>query len=63
MAEDTAQQETVGPATPARGPLPPVLAAAVVGAGASLLYPGASRLATELRHVLRRTLSDVLGSR
>ncbi|WP_055492009.1 ion channel protein [Streptomyces sp. TP-A0356] len=61
MAQDTAQQETAVPATPARGLLPLVLPALTVGVGASLLYLGVSGLAEQLEHVLWRNLPDALG--
>ncbi|MDT0463868.1 ion channel protein [Streptomyces gibsoniae] len=61
MAQDTARQAPVAPATPARGLLPLVLPALVVGVGASLLYLGVSGLATELQHALWENLPDALG--
>lgn len=61
MAQDTAQQAAATPATPARGLLPLVVPALAVGVGASLLYLGVSGLATQLEHVLWRSLPDALG--
>ncbi|MDQ1068648.1 ion channel protein [Streptomyces canus] len=61
MAQDTAQQASAAPATPARALLPLILPASVVGVGASLLLLGVSAAAEELQHVLWRTLPDALG--
>ncbi|MET9787009.1 ion channel protein [Streptomyces canus] len=61
MAEDTAQQASAAPATPARSLLPLILPAFVVGVGASLLLLGVSAAAEELQHVLWRNLPDALG--
>ncbi|MDQ0908649.1 H+/Cl- antiporter ClcA [Streptomyces canus] len=61
MAQDTAQQASAAPATPARALLPLILPAFVVGVGASLLLLGVSAAAEELQHVLWRTLPDALG--
>ncbi|WP_326666066.1 ion channel protein [Streptomyces canus] len=61
MAEDTAQQASAAPATPARSLLPLILPAFVVGVGASLLLLGVSAAAEELQHVLWRHLPDALG--
>ncbi|WP_328977618.1 ion channel protein [Streptomyces canus] len=61
MAEDTAQQASAAPATPARSLLPLILPAFVVGVGASLLLVGVSAAAEELQHVLWRNLPDALG--
>lgn len=49
------------PATPARTLLALLLPAVVVGAGASLLYVGVSKLAEKLQDVLWTTLPDALG--
>ncbi|MFE2215028.1 ion channel protein [Streptomyces canus] len=61
MAEDTAQQASAAPATPARSLLPLILPAFIVGVGASLLLLGVSAAAEELQHVLWRNLPDALG--
>ncbi|MFG2730065.1 ion channel protein [Streptomyces canus] len=61
MAQDTAQQASAAPATPARALLPLILPAVVVGVGASLLLLGVSAAAEELQHVLWRNLPDALG--
>ncbi|WP_053850651.1 ion channel protein [Streptomyces sp. NRRL B-24085] len=61
MAQDTAQQASAAPATPARALLPLILPALVVGVGASLLLLGVSAAAEELQHVLWRNLPDALG--
>lgn len=61
MAQDTAQQASAAPATPARALLPLILPAFVVGVGASLLLLGVSAAAEELQHVLWRNLPDALG--
>ncbi|MDT0479699.1 ion channel protein [Streptomyces doebereineriae] len=61
MAQDTAQQASTTPATPARALLPLILPAFVVGVGASLLLLGVSAAAEELQHVLWRNLPDALG--
>ncbi|MEU0028893.1 ion channel protein [Streptomyces sp. NPDC006335] len=61
MAQDTAQQASAAPATPARALLPLILPALVVGVGASLLFIGVSAAAEELQHVLWRNLPDALG--
>ncbi len=61
VAQDTAQQASAAPATPARALLPLILPALVVGVGASLLLLGVSAAAEELQHVLWRNLPDALG--
>ncbi|MET8081160.1 ion channel protein [Streptomyces sp. NPDC005303] len=61
MAQDTAQQASAAPATPARVLLPLILPALVVGVGASLLLLGVSVAAEQLQHVLWRNLPDALG--
>lgn len=61
MAQDTAQQASAAPATPARALLPLILPASAVGVGASLLLLGVSAAAEELQHVLWRNLPDALG--
>ncbi|WP_329246217.1 ion channel protein [Streptomyces canus] len=61
MAQDTAQQASAAPPTPARALLPLILPAFVVGVGASLLLLGVSAAAEELQHVLWRNLPDALG--
>lgn len=61
VAQDTAQQASAAPATPARALLPLILPALVVGVGASLLLLGVSAAAEELQHVLWRDLPDALG--
>ncbi|MFD9000948.1 ion channel protein [Streptomyces sp. NPDC059582] len=61
MAQDTAQQEPVAPATPARALLPLILPALVVGVGSSLLFVGVSAAAEKLQHVLWNNLPDALG--
>lgn len=61
MAQDTAQQASAAPATPARALLPLILPALVVGVGASLLFLGVSAAAEQLQHVLWRNLPDALG--
>ncbi|WP_405518031.1 ion channel protein [Streptomyces canus] len=61
MAQDTAQQASPTPATPALALLPLILPAFVVGVGASLLLLGVSAAAEELQHVLWRNLPDALG--
>jgi H+/Cl- antiporter ClcA len=61
VAQDTVQQASAAPATPARALLPLILPALVVGAGASLLFIGVSAAGEELQHVLWRNLPDALG--
>ncbi|CAM5491737.1 ion channel protein [Streptomyces canus] len=61
MAQDTAQQASAAPVTPARALLPLILPAFVVGVCASLLLLGVSAAAEELQHVLWRNLPDALG--
>ncbi|MFJ9153799.1 ion channel protein [Streptomyces sp. NPDC102270] len=61
MAQDTAQQASAAPATPARALLPLILPALVVGVAASLLFLGVSAAAEQLQHVLWRNLPDALG--
>jgi chloride channel protein, CIC family len=61
VAQDTAQQASAAPATPARALLPLILPALVVGVGASLLFVGVSAAAEQLQHVLWRNLPDALG--
>jgi H+/Cl- antiporter ClcA len=61
VAQDTAQQASAAPPTPARALLPLILPAFVVGVGASLLLLGVSAAAEELQHVLWRNLPDALG--
>ncbi|MGW0419427.1 ion channel protein [Streptomyces sp. NPDC003015] len=61
MAQDTAQQASAAPATPARTLLPLILPALVVGVAASLLFLGVSAAAEQLQHVLWRNLPDALG--
>lgn len=61
VAQDTAQQASAAPATPARALLPLILPALVVGVGASLLLIGVSTAAEALQHVLWRNLPDALG--
>ncbi|WP_210593319.1 ion channel protein [Streptomyces sp. GESEQ-35] len=61
MAQDTAQQPSAAPATPARALLPLILPALVVGVGASLLLLGVEALAEQLQDVLWQDLPDALG--
>jgi H+/Cl- antiporter ClcA len=61
VVQDTAQQASAAPPTPARALLPLILPAFVVGVGASLLLLGVSAAAEELQHVLWRNLPDALG--
>ncbi|WP_069764629.1 ion channel protein [Streptomyces sp. LUP47B] len=61
MAQDTAQQASAVPPTPARALLSLILPAFLVGVGASLLLLGVSAAAEELQHVLWRNLPDALG--
>ncbi|MEV6168350.1 ion channel protein [Streptomyces sp. NPDC051954] len=61
MAQDTVQQPSVAPATPARALLPLILPALVVGVGASLLLLGVEALAGQLEDALWQDLPDALG--
>lgn len=61
VAQDTAQQEPVALATPARALLPQILPAVVVGVGSSLLFVGVSAAAERFQDVLWNNLPDALG--
>ncbi|MET8164248.1 ion channel protein [Streptomyces sp. NPDC005329] len=60
MAQDTAQQAPLPPATPARALLPSILPALAVGVLASLLLLAVEELAEQLEHVLWQNLPDAL---